>query len=151
MHIANLHPIMIVEDSDDDYEATERALKKDGRLANPVIRFENGEDAVRYLLNEGPYADSRQFLQPIIILLDLNLPGGGGLHALSRIKAVPKLSTIPIVVLTSSGDRRDVEKCYEAGANTYVQKPVELDSLFTAVQQLKDYWLGLALLPGENA
>ena len=150
MPIAEPRPIMIVEDSDDDYEATERALKKDGRLLNPLLRFENGESALAYLLCGQPGADTLSPPIPSIILLDLNMPGGGGLLALSRIKANEGLAHIPVIVLTTSDDETDIAKCYSAGANTYIKKPVQMENFVNAIQQLRDYWLDLAILPAEK-
>ena len=149
MKVSRDQRIMIVEDSDDDYEATERALKRDGRLANELLRFENGEAALGYLLNEPPFEDRAMHPKPGIILLDLNLPGGGGVVALSRIKADATLERIPVVVLTTSTDPTDIARCYAAGANTYVAKPVDVQDFFRAVQRLRDYWFDLAILPGE--
>ncbi|KZN40915.1 response regulator [Pseudoalteromonas luteoviolacea] len=135
--------ILIVEDSDDDYYATLRAFKKDGNLSNPLKRCEDGQEALEYL-NE-PW--SEEHLKPAIILLDLNLPGLDGRHVLKKIKQDRRFSNIPVVVLTTSDDEKDIAECYELGANTYIQKPVKLDSLFEAIQKLKDYWFQIAILP----
>jgi two-component system response regulator len=139
--------VMIVEDSDDDYEATERALKKDGRLANPLIRFENAEEALSYLFRRDSYAPLPSAPRPGLILLDLNLPGSGGAALLKAVKLDPDLAVIPIVVLTTSSDPADVERCYRAGANSYITKPVNLDGFFNAIQELRRYWLEVAILP----
>ena len=151
MTLDSLLPVMIVEDSDDDYEATECALLDSGMLANPLLRFEDGESALGYLLREGPYADPVNSPRPAVILLDLNMPGGGGLLALSRIKSNRHLVPIPVVVLTTSDAACDVDSCYRAGANTYITKPVDMGGFVRAIRQLSDYWLNLAILPGEKA
>jgi two-component system response regulator len=82
-----------------------------------------------------------------LILLDLNLPGTDGREVLEEIKNDPKLRTIPVIVLTTSSDGEDIEKCYRAGANSYIQKPVDLDGFFAAIQRLKNFWFEVALLP----
>ncbi|MBQ4811166.1 two-component system response regulator [Pseudoalteromonas luteoviolacea] len=135
--------ILIVEDSDDDFYATLRAFKRDGNLSNPLQRCEDGQEALDYL--KEPW--SEEHLKPAIILLDLNLPGLDGRHVLKKIKQDKRLCNIPVVVLTTSNDEKDIEECYELGANTYIQKPVKLDSLFEAIQKLKDYWFQIAILP----
>jgi CheY-like chemotaxis protein len=142
-------PIMIVEDSDDDFEATQRALKKEGVLYNPIIRFDNGADALAYLKKNGHPGDDK--LRPGVVLLDLNMPGMDGREVLSRVKSDPDINDIPIVILTTSDDEMDVDTCYRAGANTYVKKPVNLENFFQAVQRMKTYWLEVALLPKEKA
>lgn len=141
------HPILIVEDNDDDYEATLRALKHDGNLSNPIYRCEDGEEAIAFLTHQEPYADKKKAPTPGLILLDLNMPGRNGRSVLSEIKEHEHLRAIPIVVLTTSGDERDIDTCYAIGANSYVKKPVDLEGLFVAVRSLKEYWLSISLLP----
>jgi two-component system, response regulator len=138
-------PILIVEDSPDDFEATKRAFTK-ANLRNKIHRAESGEEALAYLRNE---ANAR----PGIILLDLNMPGLDGRKTLEIIKHTSELQSIPVVVLTTSNDDRDVEACYKLGANTYIQKPVDFDGLIAAIRRLKEYWFEIAILPkdGENA
>lgn len=130
--------ILLVEDNEDDYEATRRAFERQG-LANPVVWSRDGEEALEVLTRPGDL--------PNLILLDLNLPGMDGRDVLRRVKGDPKLSSIPVIVLTTSSDERDVESCYALGANSYVQKPVDLLGLLDAVRRLKDYWFELVVLP----
>lgn len=139
-------PILIVEDSDDDYEATERALKRDGKLDSELIRCSNGQQALDFLLREGAHSD-RTSPNPSIVLLDLNMPGIDGRAVLKRIKSDDSIRHIPVVVLTTSNAQTDVDACYSAGANTCIYKPVELDGFFSAVQHVRDYWLNIAMLP----
>jgi two-component system response regulator len=82
-----------------------------------------------------------------VILLDLNLPGTDGREVLEEIKRDADLTRIPVIVLTTSSDQRDIDRCYQAGANTYIQKPVDLESFFRAIAQLKEYWFEIAALP----
>lgn len=139
--ILNNQPILLVDDNDDDVEAALRAFKRTN-LRNPIVRAATGAEALA-LLRE-------RKVSPGLILLDLNMPGLDGRRVLSLIKGDAELRKIPVVILTTSSDERDVEECYQLGANTYVQKPVDLDGLFAAVQRLKDYWFEIALLPRES-
>ncbi len=138
--------ILIVEDSDDDFLATSRAFKKAG-LKNPVRRCSNGDQAVDYLFRQGDFSNPATAPRPAVILLDLNLPGTDGREVLRRIKAEPALQKIPVIVLTTSSAEQDIERCYAYGANSYVQKPVDLQGFFQAIARLKDYWFEVAILP----
>ena len=138
--------ILIVEDSDDDYMATVRAFKK-ANLLNPVQRCTNGDQAMDYLLQRGEFSGQDKAPRPSIILLDLNLPGTDGKEVLRIIKANPNLQKIPVIVLTTSNAERDIEQCYAAGANSYVQKPVDLVGFIQSVARLTDYWFNVSILP----
>jgi CheY-like chemotaxis protein len=139
-------PILLVEDSPEDYAATVRAFQKVG-LANPIFRCTNGDEALDFLHRRGPYADPGRSPRPGVILLDLNLPGTDGRTVLAEVKADEGLKAIPVIVLTTSADERDVAGCYQAGANSYVQKPVSLARFLQAVQRLKEYWFEVVILP----
>ena len=134
-------PILIVDDSLDDYEATKRAFVK-ANLSNAIRHARSGEVALAYLRSD-------EAVMPGLILLDLNMPGLDGRKTLEIIKRSPSLKKIPVVILTTSDDERDIKACYELGANTYVQKPVDFDGLIAAVKRLKEYWFEIALLPKE--
>jgi two-component system, response regulator len=141
MHAINdSQPILLIDDNDDDVEATLRAFKRTN-LKNSVVRATAGAEAIAML------RDRR--VHPGLILLDLNMPGLDGRRVLAILKGDNELRKIPVVVLTTSNDDRDIEECYQLGANTYIQKPVDLDGLFAAIQRLKDYWFEIALLPRE--
>ena len=146
MSINNHHTILLVEDNPEDYEATKRALRKAG-LANPLFRCEDGDQALDYLFRRGRYSDPATSPRPAIMLLDLNMPGTDGYEVLRQIKLDEDLKAIPVIVLTTSSDERDIEVCYRSGANSFVTKPVELDGLFKAIQRLKDFWFELAVYP----
>lgn len=133
-------PILLVDDNDDDVEAALRAFKRTN-LKNAIVRASTGAEAIAML--------RERTVQPGLILLDLNMPGLDGRRVLAILKGDVELRRIPIVVLTTSADERDIDECYQLGANTYIQKPVDLDGLFAAVQRLKDYWFEIALLPRE--
>jgi CheY-like chemotaxis protein len=138
--------ILLVEDSPEDFEATLRALRQAG-LANPIYRCQDGDDALDYLHQRGKYADAATAPRPGLILLDLNLPGTDGREVLEEIKQSDKFKKLPVLVLTTSTDERDIERCYQMGANSYVKKPVDLEGFMTAIQRLKDYWFGVVILP----
>jgi two-component system response regulator len=136
-------PILLVEDSPEDCETTERAFRRSG-LKNPIHHCADGDEALDYLLRRGKHADAPR---PGVVLLDLNLPGTDGREVLTEIKSHPDLKQIPVIVLTTSSDDRDVSACYKAGANSYVQKPVDLDGFMRAIERLNDYWFEVVILP----
>jgi len=141
--------ILLVEDNEDDYESALRSLKRN-HFVNPVRWCKNGQEGLDYLKHEGNFAANNDPL-PGLILLDLNMPGIDGRGLLRVIKQDDKLRTIPVVVLTTSSDTKDVEQCYQLGANTYIQKPVSFEGLVEAIRTMKEYWFGIALLPGKVA
>ena len=138
--------ILLVEDSPEDYEATVRALTRAG-LAHPVFRCESGDEALDFLYRRGAYSDPASAPRPGVVLLDLNLPGTDGREVLAQVKGDADLQSIPVLVLTTSSDKRDIERCYQSGANSYIKKPVDLIGFMQAVQSLKDYWLEVVVLP----
>ncbi len=139
-------PILIVEDSPEDFEAAMRAFKKSGFM-NPVFRCEDGDEALDYIFRRGVYQDPASSPRPGLILLDLNLPGTDGREFLTEIKQDPDLKKIPVVVLTTSNEQTDIDKCYEAGANSYICKPVNITDLVDSIQRLKDFWFEIVVFP----
>ena len=139
-------PILLVEDSPEDFEATRRALHKSG-LRNPIYRCSDGDEALDFLHRRGAFADPSAAPRPGIILLDLNLPGTDGREVLADIKRDERLKQIPVIVLTTSSDDRDVEACYKSGANSYIQKPVDMDGFIKAIERLNDFWFEVVILP----
>ena len=142
-------PILLVEDSPEDFEATVRAFNRSG-LRNPIIRCEDGDSALDYLHRRGRYAGPEPAPRPGVILLDLNLPGTDGREVLQEIKGDEELRQIPVIVLTTSTDDRDVTACYRAGANSYIQKPVDMDGFIRAIERLNGYWFEVVVLPKGN-
>lgn len=139
--------VLIVEDNEDDYEATRRSFVRN-HLVNPLIWSRSAEDALQVLRSGNPTHTGEQAeCRPDLILLDLNMPGMDGRRFLEIVKADERLKSIPVVVLTTSSDTADIERCYQLGASTYIQKPVSFDGLTQAVSTMKDYWFGIALLP----
>jgi len=126
-----LRTILLVEDNPDDEKLTIRALRR-SNLANEIIVARNGEEALTILLNADPL--------PCVVLLDLKLPKIDGLGVLRRIRTSEKTYLLPVVVLTSSSEDRDMIESYSLGANSYVRKPVDIDQFTDAVRQLGLYW-----------
>lgn len=139
-------PILLVEDSPEDFETTQRAFRRSG-LKNPIYRCSDGDEALDFLFRRGRFSDPDKAPQPGVILLDLNLPGTDGREVLSEIKKDARLKQIPVIVLTTSKDERDIEGCYRCGANSYIQKPVDLDGFMKAIERLNDYWFEVVILP----
>jgi CheY-like chemotaxis protein len=130
--------ILLVEDSENDVELTIAALAK--YVANQVDVARDGAEALDYLFRRGVFA-GRTTGPPALVMLDLKMPKIDGLEVLRTIKADPTLKQLPVVVLTSSREQRDVVKSYELGVNAYVVKPVEFDQFVDAVRQLGLFWL----------
>jgi two-component system, response regulator len=137
--------ILLVEDNEDDYEATLRSFRKN-RFVNPIKWCRNGQEALDYLRGKEDIADALAE-KPDLILLDLNMPGIDGRHVLNIIKADAKLQSIPVIVLTTSTDAKDIAECYSMGANSYIQKPLSLEGLTDAIRIITDYWFEVAILP----
>jgi CheY-like chemotaxis protein len=138
--------ILLVEDSPEDCKATIRAFKRSG-YDKSIINCADGDAALDYLYKRGDYADPGKALRPDLILLDLNLPGTDGRTVLQQVKMDAHLRDIPVIVLTTSADPRDIAASYQAGANSYVQKPMDRDGLYDTIRQLKDYWFEVVILP----
>jgi two-component system, response regulator len=145
--LSSTQSIMLVEDNQDDYEATCRAFQK-ANLANPIVWCKSGREALDLLKRQ---SNEPQHSRPGLILLDLNMPGIDGRKTLEIIKQDGALKQMPVIILTTSADERDIHDCYQAGANTYVQKPVSFDGLIEAIKRLKAYWFEIALLPKDAA
>ena len=138
--------ILLVEDNPNDAELTLRALKK-SNLANRVFHAKDGAEALEFIFAEGAYAGRSIENTPKVILLDLKLPKVNGIEVLQRIKTDERTKTIPIVVMTSSREDTDLEKCYALGVNSYIVKPVEFESFAKTVSELGFYWLLLNQIP----
>ena len=132
--------ILLVEDSPYDAELTIRELTR-RHLANKLVHLKDGAEALEFIFGTGAYAgrDTRQ--HPRVILLDLKLPKVDGLEVLRALKSDPRTQTIPVVIMTSSQEQRDVVDSYHLGVNSYVVKPVDFDHFSKAVSDLGCYWV----------
>lgn len=134
--------ILLVEDRNQDEILTLRAFKKNSIL-NPVVVARDGAEALDILFATGSHAGSSPVGMPGLVLLDLSLPKVGGIDVLRRIRASPRTSLLPVVILSSSSEKRDLLACYSTGANSYIVKPVDYTQFSDAVRQIGQYWLGL--------
>ena len=132
--------ILLVEDDPDDLELTLRAFNKSG-VANPVVVARDGVEALDYLFGRGAYAGRDVSDMPAVMLLDLKLPKIDGLEVLRTVRADARIGLLPVVILTSSNQERDIIDSYQLGANSYVRKPVVFGELAEAVRHLGLYWL----------
>jgi CheY-like chemotaxis protein len=133
-----LRPILLVEDSPKDLELTLAALER-CQLANEIVVARDGAEALDYLYVRGMFKD-REAGDPAVVLLDLKLPKMDGLEVLAKLKADPERRQIPIVMLTSSREERDVVTSYQLGVNAFVVKPVDFTEFFKAIQDLGMFW-----------
>jgi CheY-like chemotaxis protein len=132
--------ILLVEDNPDDEALTVRALKKNN-IGNRLVVARDGVEAIDFLFAKGAYADRDPSDLPQVILLDIKLPKMDGLEVLKRIRADQSTALLPVVILTSSKEERDLIQGYKLGANSYVRKPVDFSQFLEAVRQLGLYWL----------
>lgn len=132
--------ILFAEDSEDDAMFTMRALKKSG-FANKIQHVKDGAEALDFIYCRGIYASRNFKKHPKLIVLDLKMPKISGMEVLEKIKSDPNIKTIPVVILTSSKEDRDIKKCYLLGANSYIVKPVDSDTFFQFVKELGRYWM----------
>jgi two-component system response regulator len=138
--IAEEVEVLYVEDDMADQELTMRALRKEG-LANRIQIANDGEEALDFLFCRGAFSYRSFERPPRLILLDLKLPKVGGLDVLREIQLDPRTKTIPVVVLTSSVEQRDLIESYQLGINSYLQKPVDFDNFREMIRQVGMYWL----------
>jgi two-component system response regulator len=142
--------ILLVEDNPDDELLALRALKK-SNVPNEVVVAHDGVEALDYLFASGPYEGRDASAMPQLVLLDLKLPRVDGLEVLKRLRSDERTRLLPVVILTSSRERRDVLEGYGLGANSYVRKPVDFEQFVRAIEQLKLYWLVLNETPPSLA
>ena len=132
--------ILLVEDNPDDVALTLRALKKNN-IKNKVVVARDGVEALDYLFGAGSYSGRDTSLMPQLILLDLKLPKLDGLDVLRRVRADERTKVLPVVILTSSKEERDIVESYKLGVNSYIVKPVNFDQFTESVRQLGLYWM----------
>ena len=137
--------ILLVEDSESDLQLALRALKK-ANVTNRIEVARDGEEALDFMLARGAHA-SRPIENPRLVLLDLKLPKVDGLEVLRALKADPRTRCVPIVILTSSKEQRDIVESYDLGVNSYIVKPVDFEGFMNAVAELGLYWMLLNQAP----
>lgn len=140
--------IVLVEDNKTDAELTIRALEK-SKIANSLIHLKDGEEALDYIFCKGVYKNRKIADLPKLILLDIKMPKVDGIEVLKKIKSDDMTKIVPVVLLTSSKEERDILKSYHLGVNSYIVKPVEFEEFVKAVADLGLYWLLLNQLPNQ--
>jgi two-component system response regulator len=138
--------ILLVEDNPDDAGLVIRALKK-CNLANNLVHLSDGAQALEFIFCKGEYANRQIGDRPKVILLDLKMPKVGGLQVLKAIREDERTESIPVVIMTSSNEERDIVEGYRLGVNSYIVKPVDFDNFSKAVAELGFYWLLLNKAP----
>ena len=139
--------MLVVEDSDEDFEALSRIMSKSCECTVPVARCVDGDEALAFLSGDRTEENDTLPGLPDLILLDLNLPGTDGRDVLRYVKQDKDLKVIPVVVFTTSSDPKDVDACYQSGANSYLLKPMNIDHLKRSVCLLLNYWFEITVLP----
>ncbi|MEA5573097.1 response regulator [Calothrix sp. UHCC 0171] len=139
-------PVLVVEDSNEDFKMLQRLMQRMS-VQNPVYRCCNGDEALEYLKHEGIYDNPQTAPRPSVILLDLNLPGLDGRDVLEQLKQDSNFREIPVVVFTTSSNPKDIQLCYQKGANGYLIKPMNSEELQDIVRAFVDYWLETNVSP----
>lgn len=140
--------ILLAEDDEGHAYLVQQNLREAG-LANPIVHVKDGQEALDYVRRDGAYGN-RVPNGPLLLLLDINMPRVDGVEVLRQIKADPKTDTIPVVVLTTTDDPREVQRCYDLGCSSYVTKPVEYERFVEAVRRL-GLFLSIVIVPPEDA
>ncbi len=134
--------MLLVEDNPSDLELALLAFER-GRFNNPVDVVRDGAEALEYLFCTGRYAERCELDEPRLVLLDVKLPFVDGIDVLRQLKAHARTRHLPVVMLTTSAEDRDLQDCYSLGANSYIVKPVDMERFFQAVRDIGSYWLVL--------
>jgi len=141
--------ILLVEDSQSDAKLTLRSLFKSG-LVNRIEHVKDGQAALDYLFCVGRYADRNPAFSPKMVLLDIKLPKVDGLQVLERIRSDPRTTNLPVVILTSSNQERDIARGYALRANSYIVKPVNFEQFVESIREIGMYWLVLNRMPEDR-
>lgn len=142
----NLHPLLIIEDSDEDFGTLIRTIDK-ASISQPIYRCEDGEEALDFLYREGEYQNESLSPRPSLIILDLNLPGTDGREVLAELKQDEDLKIIPVVIFSTSSNSKDIDACYRYGIGGYLAKPMNTELLNQLVETLLKYWFNVVQLP----
>lgn len=143
-----IRPILLAEDSLADAEMARDALQE-ANLANPLVHVEDGVDCLDYLYCRGAWA-GREPVDPAVVLLDIQMPRMGGLDVLTAMRADERMRRVPVVILSSSREERDLAHSWDLGVNAYVIKPVDADQFFEAVRTLGRFWAVLNQAPEQE-
>ncbi|CAM2005761.1 response regulator [Acanthopleuribacter pedis] len=139
-------PILIVEDSPDDFMITRRALRRAG-VNSPLYHCVDGTELRAFLQRRPPFDDEAYDQPPLLLLLDLNLPGEKGHDLLAWLKADPATRVLPVIILTTSIDERDVQACYARGANSFIKKNMDFNEFVSTLRTLGRFWFDCVALP----
>ncbi len=148
-NMADIAVTLLVEDNPADQQLTIRAFKK-GKVNTNLQIANDGQEAMDYLNRVGKYADKKEYPWPDLILLDINMPRKDGKQVLREIKENKEFKTIPIVMLTTSDQEKDILEAYELGVNSYISKPVRINEFIDVINKLEEFWFNLSLLPTRN-
>jgi CheY-like chemotaxis protein len=141
--------ILLVDDREDDVFLIRKAFRTAG-LNNPLYTVNDGEQAVAYLMGEGPFSNRAEYPLPDLILLDLKMPRLDGFEVLSWIRNQPGIRALPVIVLTSSEELRDVNRAYELGANSFLVKPLDFENSVSLLSTVQKYWIRFSKLPESS-
>ncbi|MFO1519792.1 MAG: response regulator [bacterium] len=142
--------LLLVEDDEDDSLLLRDAMEESG-LPFEFARLKDGEGLVDFLLRQGTFIERKDAFFPDLILLDLNLPRKDGREVLREIRNHPRLSSLPVIILTTSQNDDDVLQCYQRGANAFLRKPTRFDEIVEMIKSLHDFWFEKAELPRPGA
>lgn len=139
--------IILIEDNMDDATLATHSLRQK-HLTNKIVHLKNGDEALRYFFSD--FNGEKCSDAPKIVFLDLKMPKVDGIEVLTRLKSEPATKSIPVIILTSSNEDPDIERCYELGANSYVVKPIEFENFSNQISQLGFYWTVLNRAPAQT-
>lgn len=142
--------ILLVEDNPADQQLTIRAFKQ-GKINTHIHLANDGQEAMDYLLNQGKFTSKVDNPRPDLILLDINMPRKDGKQVLKEIRSNPTIKMIPVVMLTTSDQEKDILDSYNLGVNAYISKPVRINDFIDVVKKLEEFWFTLSLLPPNNS
>ena len=141
--------VLLVEDNPADQQLCLRAFQK-GKINVNIHIVSDGQEAMDFLLNQHTFTDKTKYPRPDLVLLDINMPRKDGKQVLKEIKDNPDLKLIPVVMLTTSDQEKDIIDSYQLGVNSYISKPVRINDFVEAISKLEEFWFSLSLLPPRN-